>query len=165
MQRRVVFLFRVGRGNDILSPSKETAEPIVAKGSKKIIESPVVMTSSSARLSWLGLISVALAGRWEMDVSALIDAVAPLLALVSPVSSVPTEARAASVSRAEEFLDSVVSVASKVRVQNEMKSGKAVRPCLRTYSSGICLHSGEKIIESGDCRRILTDCDQICNSR
>lgn len=46
--------------------------------------------------------------------SALMDAVAPLMA---PVSSVPTEARAASVSRTEELLDSVASVASKVRGQ------------------------------------------------
>jgi hypothetical protein len=75
------------------------------------------MTSSSARLSWLGLISVELSGRWEMGVSALMDVVAPLMALVSQVSSVPTEAKAASASRAEELLDRVASVASKVQGQ------------------------------------------------
>jgi hypothetical protein len=47
-----------------------------------------------------------------MGVSALMDAVAALMALVSSVSSVPTEARAASVSRAEELLDRVPKVAS-----------------------------------------------------
>ncbi len=57
------------------------------------------MTSSSAKLSWPGLIAVELPWRCEMGVSALMDAVAPFLAPVSPVSSVPTEARAASVSR------------------------------------------------------------------
>jgi hypothetical protein len=42
---------------------------------------------------------------------------------------------------------------------NEMKSGKAVRPCLRIYGIGIGLHSGEKVVENGDCRRVSTDCD------
>ena len=41
------------------------------------------MNSSSARLSWLGWISVELSGRWEMGVSALMDVVALLMALVS----------------------------------------------------------------------------------
>lgn len=58
-----------------------------------------------------------LRGGWERGVSALIDVVAPFMALVSPVSSVPTDARAASLSRAEELLDSVASVASKIRGQ------------------------------------------------
>jgi hypothetical protein len=49
-----------------------------------------------------------------MGVSALMEVVAPLMALVSPVSSVPTEARAASVSRAEEWLDRVPNVTSKL---------------------------------------------------
>ena len=109
--------FELGGGNDILSPSKETAEPIVANTSNRIREIPAEMTSSSVRLSWLGGFSVQLSGCWEMGVSALIDVVAPLMALVSPVSSVPTEARATSVSRAEELLDRVASVASKVQGQ------------------------------------------------
>jgi hypothetical protein len=45
------------------------------------------------------------------------EVVATLMALVSPVSSVPTEARAASVSKAEDLLDRVPNVASKVRSQ------------------------------------------------
>jgi hypothetical protein len=107
----------VGEGNDILSPSKETAEPIVANTSNRIREIPAEMTSSSARLSRLDRFSVELPGRWEMGVSALMDVVAPFMALVSSVSSMSTEARAASVSRAEELLDRVASVASKVRGQ------------------------------------------------
>lgn len=114
LQRRVVFC-RARGGDDILSPSKETAEPIVANTSNRIREIPTEMTSSSARLSWHGWVSVELPGRWEMVVSALMDVVAALMAPVSPVSSVPTEARAASVSRAEELLDSVASVAPKIR--------------------------------------------------
>jgi hypothetical protein len=90
---------------------------VVANTSSRIREIPAEMTSSSARLSWLGGFSVELPGRWEMGVSALIDVVAPLMALVSSVSSVPTEARAASVSRAEELLDRVASVASEVQGQ------------------------------------------------
>ena len=70
-------------GDDILSPSKETAEPIVANTSNRIREIPAAMNSSSARLSWLGWISVELSGRWEMGVSALMDVVALLMALVS----------------------------------------------------------------------------------
>jgi hypothetical protein len=84
----------------------------VANTSNRIREIPAEMTSSSARLSWLGEFSVQLSGCWEMGVSALMDAVAALMALVSSVSSVPTEARAASVSRAEELLDRVPKVAS-----------------------------------------------------
>ena len=90
---------------------------MVANTSSRIREIPAEITSSSARLSWLGRFSVELPGRWEKGVRALMDAVAPLMAPVSPVSSVPIETRAALVSRAEELLDKVASVASRVRGQ------------------------------------------------
>jgi hypothetical protein len=88
---------------------------MVANTSNRIREIPAEMTSSSTRLSWLGRFSVELSGRWEVGVNALMDVVAVLMALVSSVSSVPIDARAASVSRAEELLDRVHNVASKIR--------------------------------------------------
>lgn len=36
---------------------------------------------------------------------------------------------------------------------------------MRTDTSGICLHRGEKTVENGECRRILTDSDWIGNDR
>jgi hypothetical protein len=75
------------------------------------------MTSSSARFSWLGWMPVEFLGRWETGVSALMDGVTSLMALVSLVSSVLTEARAVSLLSVEELLDRVASVASKIRGQ------------------------------------------------
>jgi hypothetical protein len=55
--------------------------------------------------------------RLETGVRPLMEVVAALMTLVSPASSVPTDARAAAVSTGEEVLDRVASVASKVRGQ------------------------------------------------
>jgi hypothetical protein len=75
------------------------------------------MSASSARSSWRGWISAEISARLETGVRPWIEVVAALMALVSPVSSVPTDERAAVVSAAEEVLDRVASVASKVRGQ------------------------------------------------
>ncbi len=55
--------------------------------------------------------------RLETGVRPWMEVVAALMALVSPVSSVPTDERATAVSAAEELLDRPASVASKVRGQ------------------------------------------------
>jgi hypothetical protein len=60
---------------------------------------------------------VEMSERFETGVRPWTEVVAVLMALVSPVSSVPTDERAAVVSAAEEVLDRVASVASKVRGQ------------------------------------------------
>lgn len=55
--------------------------------------------------------------RLETGVSPRMEVVADVIALVSPVSSVPTDERAAAVSMGEELLDRVASVASKAQGQ------------------------------------------------
>ena len=111
---------------DILSPSKATAELTVANTSTRISEISAAMTDSSARSSWRDWISVDRdeSDRLETGVSPWMEVVAELMALVSPVSSVPTEERAAAVSAAEEVLDRVASVASMAGGQH-MKSSEA----------------------------------------
>jgi len=102
----------------ILSPSKATAELTVANTSTRISEISAAMSANSARSSWRDWISgdrdrAAESDRLETGVRPWMEVVAELIALVSPVSSVPTDERAAAVSAAEELLDRVASVASK----------------------------------------------------
>jgi hypothetical protein len=115
---------------DLLSPSRATAELTVANTSTKIKEISAAMSASSVRSSWRDWISgdgdraAEMSERLETGVSPWMEVVAELMALVSPVSSVPTDERAAAVSAAEELLDRVASVASKAGGQH-MKSSEA----------------------------------------